>query len=269
MQISFSTLACPDWTLSQIIAIASSAGYDGIELRFVEGEDSLWKLPVFRGRELADAKRALSDRGLKISCLDTSCRFHSPDAAARASWLEEGMRMADLAAALDAPGLRIFGDTIQAGSDRASTRSWIADSIRKLSESTIPKGVEVWLETHGDFASASETAAILAEAAGSHAGAVWDPANCFIEAQERPCEGAGRLGESIRHMHIKDLRQNHDGWQPVLTGDGDFPLPEVRAALGQLAYDRFVSFEWEKKWHPEIADGEIALPHFARWFREN
>jgi glucosamine-6-phosphate deaminase len=26
-----------------------------------------------------------------------------------------------------------------------------------------------------------------------------------------------------------------------------------------------VSFEWEKRWHPEIEEPEIALPHFLRW----
>jgi hypothetical protein len=38
--------------------------------------------------------------------------------------------------------------------------------------------------------------------------------------------------------------------------------------MGQVKYDGFVSFEWEKKWHPEIAGAEIALPHFTRWFRK-
>jgi sugar phosphate isomerase/epimerase len=70
-------------------------------------------------------------------------------------------------------------------------------------------------------------------------------------------------------MHIKDLLQKQSGWQPVLTGEGTFPLSEVRSALCQIAYNGFVSFEWEKKWHPEIPDASIALPHFARWFREN
>src|SRR5690348_360390 len=99
MKISFSTLACPDWTMPRIIEIASSLGYDGIELRFVQGEDSLWKLPVFQGSELSSTKRTLADRGLMISCLDTSCRFHSPDASERQRWLDEGERMSDLAAA--------------------------------------------------------------------------------------------------------------------------------------------------------------------------
>ena len=98
MKLSFSTLACPDCTFPCIVAIASNAGYAGVELRFVEGEDSLWKLPAFQGRNLADNKRLLADHGLKISCVDTSCRFHSADSKERASWVAEGERMADLAA---------------------------------------------------------------------------------------------------------------------------------------------------------------------------
>ena len=48
MKISFSTLACPDWTLAADHRHrVTSAGYDGIELRFIENEDSLWKLPAF------------------------------------------------------------------------------------------------------------------------------------------------------------------------------------------------------------------------------
>jgi sugar phosphate isomerase/epimerase len=269
MKVSFSTLACPDWTMPQIIAMAAREGYDGIELRFVQGEDSLWKLPAFSGVELAATRRALADHAITVSCLDTSCRFHSPDSAERRQWMTEGERMADLAAELGAPGLRVFGDTIQPGADRESTQSWIADSIRELAEVAAPKGVEVWIENHGDFATAPQTAAILAQAACSRVGVVWDPANSFVAAQEQPANGAALLRAAIRHVHIKDLRRNQGGWQHVLTGEGDFPLLELKAALEPLEYDSFLSFEWEKKWHPEIADAEIALPHFARWFRMN
>ena len=269
MKLSFSTLACPHWTMPQITAIASSAGYDGIELRFVENEDSLWKLPDFRGTQLATTRQSLSDHGLVISCVDTSCRFHSPDAQERARWLEEGERMADLAATLNAPGIRVFGEKVQSGADRASTHHWIANSISELAHRISPGGIEVWLETHGDFASACETAEILTDAKSLPIGAVWDPANCLLETGERPQKGASYLGASIRHVHLKDLYQDSDGWKPALTGNGDFPLLEVRSALRQLNYDRFVSFEWEKKWHPEIEDPSIALPHFTRWLREN
>jgi len=274
MRLSFSTLACPDWTMSQIIAIATTAGYDGIELRFVEGEDSLWRLPVFQAAALGSVKHALADHGLAICCVDTSCRFDSPDAAERERWIEEGQRMSDLAGELGAPGFRVFGDTIRGGSDRESTRGWIADSIRQLAEIAAPKGVDVWVETHGDFASARETAAILALSSAPKAGAVWDPINCFIATRERLDNGAAVLGAAIRHVHIKDIRRkggegDENSWQYVLTGRGEFPLQELQSTLKNLAYDRFLSFEWEKKWHPELADAEFALPHFAEWFRKN
>ena len=110
---------------------------------------------------MAATKSALADYGLSISCVDTSCRFHSPDAKERDRWKEEGLRMSDLAAELRAPAIRVFGDTIQPGASQESTQGWIAESIRELAEVTSQKGIEVWLETHGDFCGAKETAAIL------------------------------------------------------------------------------------------------------------
>jgi len=268
MKISFSTLACPDWTMPQIIQMASDARYDGIELRFVEGEDSLWKLTAFYGTQLQATKRAVDDHGLVIACVDTSCRFHSPDGNERDSWISEGERMSDLAAELGAPAIRVFGDTIQPGQTRPSTRGWIAESIRKLAETTARKGVQVWLETHADFAPAAETAAILKEADSPGVGALWDPVNSFVSTDESPREGALRLGAAIRHVHVKDIRRFPDGFRYVLTGEGTFPLRDLKEVLQQINYDGFLSFEWEKKWHPELEDAAVALPHFANWFRK-
>jgi sugar phosphate isomerase/epimerase len=268
MKISFSTLACPDWSMPQIMEIAAHAGYDGIELRFVEGEDSLWKLAAFSGTQIAATKRALTDHGLTIPCVDTSCRFHSPDAREREAAIVEGERMSDLAAELGAPGIRVFGDTIQPGANRDATRSWIAESIRNLADRTAKKGVEVWLETHGDFVAADETAAILRECGSPGIGAVWDPVNSLIASGESLAEGAALLGSAICHVHVKDFQHGTEGVLYVLTGEGAFPWHDLSHTLKQLQYDRFVSFEWEKKWHPELEDAAIAVPHFAKLFRE-
>jgi sugar phosphate isomerase/epimerase len=268
MKISFSTLACPDWSLPQIVETAADSGYDGIELRFVEGEDSLWKLAAFSGTKMAETRRIFSDHGLTIACVDTSCRFHSPDASEREAATLEAERMSDIAAELGAPGIRVFGDTIQPGADRQSTRRWIAESVRDLANRTARKGVQVWLETHGDFVSAAETAAILRECSSAFARAVWDPVNSLTATGESPSEGAAVLGSAVRHVHVKDFRRSKDSVQYVLTGEGVFPWPDLSDALKQLQYDGFLSFEWEKKWHPQLQDADIAVPHFAKWFRE-
>jgi sugar phosphate isomerase/epimerase len=267
MKICFSTLACPDWNLQQVIHMAVSSGYEGIELRFLEGEDSLWKLPAFQGRALTDASRMITDRGLCIACVGTSCRFHFPDPQERSRWVDEGKRMAELAAALGSPGIRVFGDKIQPGEERDSTRDWIADGIRQLADEIRESGVEVWLETHGDFARSAETMQILRQSGGPSVGVVWDPANALSDGGEQPIGVTGVFGGALRHVHLRDLNCREGKWEPVLTGEGRLPLREILAELRKNSYTDFISFEWEKKWRPELAEPEIAIPQFAEWFR--
>ena len=265
MKISFSTLACPDWTLTQAVELAVRNGYNGLELRFLEREDSLWKLPAFQGRELQRSRRLISDSGLAIACLDTSCRFDSPDPLEREKWIDEGVRMAELAGQLGAPAIRVFGDRIQPGANREETATWISDSLNLLVENLRGSEIEVWLETHGDFASAVDVEGVLSGCPGVQI--IWDPACAIIERGERPLESGVALQRWIRHVHIKDLRNENGSWTPVLTGEGTMPLHEIRAVTEKIGYSGFLSFEWEKKWHPPIDTAEIAVPHFANWFR--
>lgn len=269
MRVCFSTLACPTWTLSQVVEIAVTSGYQGIELRFLEGEDSLWKLPAFGASALATSNRMIADRGLSIACVGTSCHFHSPDPQERESWVEEGRHMAELAAALGAPGIRVFGDKIQPGADRDATRGWIVEGIQNLAETIRKNGVEVWLETHGDFASSAETMQIVSEAGCPEISVVWDPANAFTDGKEQPFGVARAFGGALRHVHLRDLEHSSAEWKPVLTGEGTFPLREIVEELQEVGYGGFLSFEWEKKWRPALAEPEVAIPHFAEWFRKN
>lgn len=67
------------------------------------------------------------------------------------------------------------------------------------------------------------------------------------------------------------MRRPPDGtfpWPPALVGRGSFPAARVLLALQAAGGDHWVSFEWEKRWHPEIEEPEIALPHFLWWAAE-
>lgn len=269
MKISFSTLACSSWSLDSTIAAAARYGFDGIELRFIEKDDRLWQRPEFRGPGLQLTRRKLKDSNLTIPCVDTSCFFHHPDPNLRAESLANGKSMMQLAAELGAPAIRIFGDRIQPGADRESTTSWIAENLHRLAEFGQPLGVEVWLESHGDYAPAASTLEILRRAGSQNAGSIWDPLNAYTEFGEDPSCGFTTLGQAIRHVHIKDARPKNGtrDWQLVLMGEGTFPALDLVRQLTKSGYNRFLSFEWEKHWHPEIPDPEIALPHFVQWIR--
>ena len=268
IRLAFSTLGCPSWPLARVLDAASRLGYDGVELRFLEGDDALWARPELTGSGLRETRARLADAGLAVPCVDTRSFFHSPDPAARRQAVDEAERTGEVAARLGTPGIRVFGDRVQKGADLASTRAWIAECLAELRGRLRGSGVEVWLETHGDFATASATRSLLEEAGGDGLGAVWDPANAFSEFGEEPQTGAVALGLFLRHVHLKDERRPPDGkipWPPVLPGRGDFPAARVLGWLRAAGGERWVSFEWEKRWHPEIEDPEVALPHFLRW----
>jgi sugar phosphate isomerase/epimerase len=85
-------------------------------------------------------------------------------------------------------------------------------------------------------------------------------------AKYRP--SSPQMSSRVRHVHLKDLVRDVQGASHyVPTGEGEFPFHTMFASLDEIGFDGFVSFEWEKLWHPELASPEIALPHFIRWWK--
>jgi sugar phosphate isomerase/epimerase len=69
-------------------------------------------------------------------------------------------------------------------------------------------------------------------------------------------------------VHLKDLvRVDPGSTRYVLSGEGEFPFDTMFASLHQIGYEGFISFEWEKLWHIELAPPEVALPHFINWWK--
>ena len=97
---------------------------------------------------------------------------------------------------------------------------------------------------------------------------VWDPANALSDGGEQPIGIARVFGRALRHVHLRDLDCREGKWEPVLTGEGSLPLREIVTELRKSKYSESISFEWEKKWRPELAEPEIAIPQFAEWFRQ-
>jgi len=267
MRTSFSTLACPDWSLPEVLEAAVTFGFDGVELRVISRELDLWNLSDFKSSSLSATRRLIEDHGVRVVCMGSSACFHSPDAQERERNFEAALRMAEVAEGLGAPSIRVFGDRIQAGCGREQTAEWIVDSLAGLAERLRPSGVQVWLETHGDFAAVAHVSAIFAQLDCAQVGMIWDPANAFEQNGERPLLSP-QMSSCLRHVHVKDLRRDASGsTHYVLTGDGEFPFETIIASLEERGFDGFISFEWEKLWHPELADPDIALPHFMKWWK--
>jgi sugar phosphate isomerase/epimerase len=125
-------------------------------------------------------------------------------------------------------------------------------------------GVTVLIESHGDFTRSPDLEEVLTRVGSDAFALLWDAHHTFVAGKEAPAETWKRLGRFVRHTHLKDSRPEGTERRYVLVGVGEVPVKEQVAVLAAGGYAGFYCFEWEKKWHPEIEEPEVAFPHFAR-----
>ena len=261
-------MGCPYWELDRIARAALDFGYEAIELRAVGGELDLLARPEFQPDVVEATRRRLADENLAICCVDTSCTFDSVDARERSAQVEIAVRHCELAAALNAPLVRVFPDKIPAGASREGTRDRIAACLNEVARRA-PAGVRVGLETHGDFARGREAALVARLAGRPNVALIWDVANA-LNSGDTIEESAPAVAPYLAHVHLRDARPivGREHWLPVLAGRGLVSFAGAIDALRRLSYDGYVCFEWEKYWQPEIEEPEVALPDFAAAVKE-
>ena len=265
--IAFSTLGCPAWSWKTVLDVAGREGYTAIELRGLQGTMDLPARPEFASDRLRTSLADLDALDLRIVSVDSSVALHLAAPAERTKAFDEARHYIDLAHRLRAPYVRVFGDKVLPGTTREDTIARIVDGLRTLGTSVRGSGVTVLIESHGDFTDSPSLRAVL-EGAGEGAALLWDAHHTVVSARETPAETFGVLQRFVRHTHLKDSTPSGDGVRYVLTGDGAVPVRETVDVLVRGGYEGSYCFEWEKAWHPELQEPEIALPHYARMMRE-
>jgi sugar phosphate isomerase/epimerase len=266
--IAFSTLGCPGWNWNTILGNADRLGYAAIELRGVAGELDLPKVPEFIGSRLAVTKRDLAALGLTVSDLGASARMHEKDPAVRAAQFDEGRRFIDLAQSMGVKYVRMFGDRMPEGEPKDAVMTRVVDGFREMAAYAKPAGVTVLIESHGDFTRSADLENILTSVASPQFALLWDAHHSFVAAQEQPAYTFAKIGRWTRHTHLKDSKPAGADRRYVLLGAGEVPVKEQVRVLAASGYKGLYCFEWEKKWHPEIEEPEIAFPHYAKTMAE-
>jgi sugar phosphate isomerase/epimerase len=261
LPISFSTLGCPAWNWLKILDFAQQNGFAAVELRGMQGTMDLPALPEFAADRIEQSKKEIADRGLRISSVDSSTYLHE-EGQKHEQQLADARRFIDLAALLGAPYVRDFPNKLVG--PRAAALEHIAVSLRGLGDYAGPKNVTVLLESHGDFTDSASLGEILEKAASPHVALLWDAHNTYVQGKEDPAVTVRQLGKYIRHTHLKDSRMEGGKDHYVLTGRGEVPVKRQVELLRESGYRGYYSFEWEKVWHPEIEEPEIAIADFAR-----
>lgn len=266
LPIAFSTLGCPQWEWRKILEFAREHGFSAVELRGLEGTMDLPAHPVFAAGRIEQTKREIAASGLRIACVSSSAQLYAGDPGKRAKELADARRFIDLAATLGAPCVRVFGG--KADSDKgqmpgAESKARVAAGLRELGEYAGPRKVTVIIESHDHYTASATLGDVLREAGSEHVGLLWDAHHTFATSNEDPEFTVRQLGRWMRHTHLKDSAGSGEDRKYVLTGRGNVPIKRQIDALRSSGYKGFYCFEWEKAWHPDLEDPEIAIADFA------
>jgi sugar phosphate isomerase/epimerase len=263
--LAFSTLGCPDWTFDHAVAQAAAHGYQALEVRLYNGDI----IPAdLSPADRTAIRRSLQQHKIGIIGLGASTRFAFPDAAERQANLDQLHAYVELAADLEVPMVRTFGSPGQLAISLDEAITHVADALGAVAPAAERLGVTVALETHDAFCKGVDVAAVMAQVNSPAIGAIWDVHHPYRMGESIETTWQ-LLGPRVKHVHIKDARLRADGsWQLVLLGEGEVPCRQVVELLDRAGYAGYLAVEWEKKWHPEIEEPEIALPQHAAILRE-
>jgi sugar phosphate isomerase/epimerase len=267
MKFTLNTLGCPGWTLEHAAEKAREYGYDGVDLRLVDGTRVT---PELVQANMDRIRRLFRPDGLRLEVLASSVHLSMNDGDERRENEEVTRRFMELAQKLEVPLVRVFGGQLPAGVDEARGIENVAQSLERLAPEAERRGVVVTLETHDAFSSAAVVAQTLALVPSPGIGATWDMHHTH-HAGETVEQAWELLGERMENVHVKDARRSpgtRTGWQLVLLGEGEVPVREGLRLLQEKGYAAGVSVEWEKAWHPEIPEPEVAFPQHLELMRE-
>src|ERR1700745_2652657 len=249
MPIAFSTLGCPKWDLSQILSFARSHGFAAVELRGLMGNMDLPSQAPFAGDQIEPTKRQFAENHIKIGCVSSSARMGEEDPAKRSKEIADAKRFVDLAAALGARYVRVFGDgtAVPKGTaPGAELKSRVVEGLQQLGEYAGPKDVTVILESHDNFTSSVTLKQVFERVNSAHVALLWDAHHTYATGGEEPEFTVKQLGPWIRHTHLKDSVPSGDERKYVLTGRGTVPVKKQIEALQSIGYTGYLCFEWEK-----------------------
>jgi sugar phosphate isomerase/epimerase len=266
MKLCVSTLGCPAWSLKQILECVRECGYEGVELRGLQGQMLLPEAPPLAPPERASVRRRFEDLGCRIACVSSSASFTAAEAATRRQSLDEVRAYADLAADLGAPLIRVFGGQIPEGVSRQDCVRYAGESLAEAAAVAAQRGARVALETHDAFSRGRQVAELLAAADHPAAGALWDIHHPYRQGESID-ESLAAMAGRLLHVHVKDGVVVDGKVQYRLLGEGTIPIGDVLQRLGGAGYGDYLSLEWEKAWHPELAEPEVAFPQYAEQMR--
>ncbi|MFF3735020.1 sugar phosphate isomerase/epimerase family protein [Streptomyces sp. NPDC002476] len=245
MRLAFSTLGVPGMPMADVVRLATEHRYQGVELRAHPEE------PVHPGLS-ASGRAAVAGEFKKHGVEILTVAGYARVAAEGDDdpVLAEIAELIELAHDLGASNVRVFPGG--GGQDPATTDETAARRLAAAAPHAEDLGVRVLLETHDSHRAGADVARVVGTVGHRRIGALWDVMHTWL-AGEHPAAGHAVLAPHLGYVQVKDIASADDP-TPLPLGAGVLPLAACLDALGGDAWDGWVCWEYEKRWHPAAAE---------------
>lgn len=268
MKLSATTLGCPDWSFEQVLAKFEEYGFEGIEIRGIEGQMDADKITQLSPENAEQTLTAVKAHRLTFIGFGTSCNFH--DAERYDAAIDQGKKSIDVCSRTGIPFIRVFGDRFPEDVPREEVIARVINGLQTLCAYAADKKVAVYLEIHGEFNTVEAVKPLLeALKAVKNFGILWDVEHSDRAYGDDVEAFYALIRPFIRHVHVKDYIRATDTepYHLCKVGEGEIPIPRLLSWLKRDGYNGYLSLEWEKKWHPELPDASEAFPAYVAYMK--
>ncbi|MCL2036078.1 MAG: AMP-binding protein [Oscillospiraceae bacterium] len=266
MKIAFSTIACPDFSWTDIYSMAKDLGFNGIEIRGLGDEIFAPKAKPFTANQLDKTRETLKRLSLETPCFSSGCSLKDRDNFEQN--VEEIKSYIQLAEKLGADYVRVLGEVEpMPNPDCPVDDDVVIETLNALKGIAAKAKVTLLVETNGVYCDTKRLRRLLDEVNSPSVAALWDIHHPYRYAGEEPTETVANLADYIRYVHVKDSLMVDGSVKYKLMGEGDLPVKTALEELVKIGYDGYVTLEWVKRWAGDLEDAGIVFPHFARYMK--
>jgi sugar phosphate isomerase/epimerase len=225
-----------DWDVETIVRNLAAADFEAVELR--TGHRHLVE-PSINAAERERVKNLFERSRVRLLSFGTTCEFQSPDAAERRRQIQIAKTFIDLAHDTGAWGVKVRPNGLPKEDVPIDTTvGRIADALRELGDSGAGKGVEIWLEVHGNVTQNPPVAAAIMRATRHDAvGLCWNsnPTDLVNGSVRKSWD---LLRPWVKNAHINEL-------------SSEYPWRELFTSMNQSGYERYTLCEAAESKEPE------------------
>lgn len=272
-KISFTTMGTPKQDGFEAIKTAKEYGFDGVDLRVSDVKGEL--TPESTDDDIKALRRAFESEGVQSSGLFCYGKRDVPFGDAYWPAFTDNLKKElHIGSVLGSPSIRMFGGNI---SGYSSEEKYMEEMSKAINEAlgAFPE-MEIVLQNHcGSFAflNGVKLCKLLNH---KRFGIAFSFDHCYL-MQENRDDVLAVAKDFSKQVYLSDIKLDPDGktnsknylmGDSIMPGSGDIDNKRALAAVGGKDFGGWITFKWEKIWHDELEEPEVAFPHFLTYLKE-